>query len=304
MAQNHIQTWKDTGKFILCGPSQHSVFVKQMGNTNAPSEKTLLLHHGFPESSYSYHKILENMLSIFDSIILFDMIGYGLSDKPLEGFAYSLFEQADIAYAVWHHFGITGGHLLAHDMGDSVATELLTRHENKINPIWFADGLQSVTFTNGGMVLELAQLRITQKLLLSKYGYRLRNLLSYKVFVQQVNSAHGNSNLSENDIQTLWAFNKLQEGQQKTYLTIKYLDDRKKFEKTRWLPALAQSKLPIHICWGDADRVARVSIAYYLNEKICTNAHLTIMKGLGHFCQLGNPEQWLVHVGNFYRKIL
>lgn len=297
-----LTAWKDAGEYITYGPFKHQLFVKQLGDVKASADKTLLLIHGFPESSYSYHAIVEGMLNTFDRIVLFDMLGYGLSDKPIEGYTYSLFEQADTVFEVWKHFGIKGGHMLSHDMGDSVATEIVARHENDLMPSWFSDGLQSLTFTNGSMVLELADLRVTQKILLSKYGHLMKNVTTFKIFDQQVRSAHGNENLSTEEIQALWDLNALQDGQKKTYLTIKYLNDRKRFEKTRWLPALAQTKLPVHVCWGDEDAVARVAMAHYLKKNVCKNATLTIMKGLGHFCQLGSPKEWVDYVSQFYKK--
>ena len=298
-----LTTWKNSGEYIPYGHFHHQLFVKQLGGPTAAVEKTLLLIHGFPESSYSFHKVVNGLLEIFDRIILFDMLGYGLSDKPTENYTYSLFEQADTVFEVWKHFGIKGGHVLSHDMGDSVATEIVARHKNGLMPAWFSEGLQSLTFTNGSMILELASLRITQKILLSNYGHLLKNLTTFKLFNQQVRSAHGNKNLSKEDIQLLWEGNTLQDGHKKSYLTIKYLNDRKRFEKTRWLPALAQTKLPIHICWGDDDAVAKVEMAHYLKENVCSDATLTIMEGLGHFCQLGNPEKWVRSVGFFFRNL-
>lgn len=297
-----LSNWKSSGQFISYGPFGHQLFAKELGDKTASAKKTLLLIHGFPESSYSFHSIVEGMQKRFDRIVLFDMLGYGFSDKPTEHYTYSLFEQADTVLAVWKHFGIKGGHILSHDMGDSVATEILARHENTLMPRWFSEGIQSMTFTNGSMILELASLRITQKILLSSYGHWLKNLTTYPLFQQQVRSAHGNLNLSEAAIKDLWELNTLKDGHKKTYLTIKYLNDRKRFEKTRWLPALAQTTLPIHICWGDEDVVAKVEMAYYLKENICKNAQLTIMKGLGHFCQIASPEKWLIHVNSFYEN--
>ena len=297
-----LSTWKNSGEYIFYSSFQHQLFVKQLGNSNASTEKTLLLIHGFPESSYSYHAVVDGLLEKFDRIILFDMLGYGLSDKPTKNYTYSLFEQADTVFEVWKHFNIKGGHLLSHDMGDSVSTEIVARHENGLMPAWFSEGLQSLTFTNGSMVLELASLRITQKILLSNYGYLMKNLSTFTIFNQQIRSAHGNKNLSADEINVLWEANTLQDGHKKSYLTIKYLNDRKRFEKTRWLPALAQTKLPIHICWGNEDAVAKVEMAHYLKEKICKNATLTIMEGLGHFCQLGSPEKWVKYVSNFYKN--
>lgn len=299
-----LKAWEATGEYITYGPFQHKLFVKQIGNAKASPAKTLLLIHGYPESSYSYHAIIDGMLQRFDRIILFDFIGYGWSDKPLKNYSYSLLEQADTVFEVWKHFGITGGHLLAHDMGDSVATEIVARHENNLMPAWFSDGLQSLTFTNGSMVLELASLRITQRIMLSRYGSWLTQTSSFAIFSHQVRSAQGNKNLSDDAVRALWEGNCLQNGHRKLHLTIQYLNDRKKFEQTRWLPALSTTQLPTHICWGDEDAVARVSMAYHLKEKVCPNATLTIMKGLGHFCQLGSPEKWVAHVSRFYKTLL
>ena len=295
--------WKKKGNHIDFGPFAHKVFTIDLGREDAPADKTLLLLHGFPESSYSYHKVVDGLLEVFDRIILYDMIGYGFSDKPTDDYAYTLVEQADVAFAVWQHYGISGGHMLSHDMGDSVATEIVARHVADLIPHWYSDGLQSLTFTNGSMVLDLADLRITQKLLLSSYGHLLRHLTTSRLFHQQVRSAHGNDRLSDDDIESLWSQNQLQDGDKKTHLTIKYLNDRKRYEKTRWLPALSQVNLPIHICWGDEDAVARIEMAHYLKKHICTDATVTIMKGLGHFCQLGSPKEWLDYVIGFYKKL-
>ncbi|MEP0264298.1 alpha/beta hydrolase [Dokdonia sp.] len=302
MISSQLTTWEATGEYIPYGPFQHTLFVKQIGDSQATSDKTILLIHGFPESSYSYHAIVDGLLQQFDRIILFDLLGYGLSDKPVTGYTYSLFEQTDTVFAVWKHFGIKGGHLLAHDMGDSIATEIVARYENGLLPTWFSDGLQSITFTNGGMVLELASLRVTQKILLSRFGSLLSNLSTFKLFKQQIRSAHGNQNLSVEEIQTLWELHIKQDGHKNVHRTITYLNDRKRFEKTRWLPALQHTKIPIHICWGNEDAVAKVAIAHYLKENICKDATLTIMDGLGHFCQLGSPKKWIEHILSFYKK--
>ncbi len=303
MLSPELTQWESEGQYLRVGPFQHQVFYKQYGQTDAAPEHTLLLLHGFPESSYSYHKIVEGMLAVFDRLVLFDMLGYGLSDKPSKNYTYSLFEQADLALQVWEHLGVNGGHLLSHDMGDSVATELAARHVNYLLPAWFSTGFQSFSFTNGSMVLELASLRITQKILLSKRGHLLSRLSTFKIFDQQVRSAHGNNKLSKKDIDLLWENVRQQEGHRKNHLMIKYLNDRKRFEKTRWLPALSQVTLPIHICWGEADAVARVDMAHYLKQHICPSASLTLMPDVGHFCQLGSPDVWVERMAAFYRRL-
>lgn len=304
MRSEELTYWSQKGTYLKVGPFKHKVFYQDYGREQASADDTLLLLHGFPESSYSYHKVINGLAKQFKRIVVFDMLGYGLSDKPAENYTYSLFEQADVALQVWKHLGITGGHLLSHDMGDSVSTELVTREVQGILPAWFSGGFQSYTFTNGSMVLDLAKLRITQKILLSKRGHWMSKLSTFKIFDQQVRSAHGNTKLSDQDIALLWENVQQQDGHRKNHLMIKYLNDRKRFEKTRWLPHLALTKVPVHLCWGDADAVARVEMAKYLKEHICKKAQLTIMEGVGHFCQLGSPDIWVDSVVGFYRKVI
>lgn len=295
-----IKDWQSLGEYIAFGPLQHKVYLRDIGVKNATPDRTLMLLHGFPESSYSFHKVITGLAQRFDRIVLFDMIGYGLSDKPKKDYSYSLLEQADLALNVWHYFGIEGGHLLAHDMGTSVACELLFRSEHNLLPAWFHNGFQSITFTNGSIVMAFSKLRIAQKILLSRFGASFSRLISYPIFAHQVRSAQGNDRLMESDLQLLWAFNALQDGHRKSYLTIKYIQDRYRFEHCRWLPALQQSKLPINFCWGDQDQVAQIAMAQHLSSTICPQARLEIMPGLGHFGQLGSPNDWVSHILKCY----
>ena len=299
-----IANWKAKGTYFRSTKAGDlKVFVQEVGNPAALPDRTLLLLHGFPESSFSYHLVVEGLMDGFERIILFDFPGYGFSDKPKTGYSYSLLEQADVALEVWNHFGVTGGHLLAHDMGDSVATELIAREVEHSLPEWFSPGFQSYTFTNGSMVLELAELRIIQKLLLTRLGPFVSKLSTKRIFRHQVKSAHGMAPLDEMEITRLWNMVVQSDGNKITYLTIKYLNDRKLYEAKRWLPAVSDTKVPIHICWGDKDHVAKVEIAHYLKKKVCPNAHLTIMEGAGHFCQLGSPKTWLHSILSFYKKL-
>ena len=299
-----IESWKANGTYIRSTKAGGlKVFVQEMGISSASPDRTLLLLHGFPESSFSFHLVVNGLLEGFDRIILFDFPGYGLSEKPQTGYSYSLLEQADVALDVWNHFGITGGHLLGHDMGDSVATELVAREVEKALPEWFSDGFKSYTLTNGSMVLELAGIRTIQKLLLTPFGKNISKLVNSRVFHHQIKGAHGDAPLEDVEITRLWKMNIHNEGRKITHLTIKYLLDRKLYEAKRWLPALKETEVPIHLCWGDKDKVARVEMGHYLKKEVCPKAELSLMEGVGHFCQLGSPETWLNSVLSFYQKL-
>ena len=302
-----LADWRDAGDFLTVQPFNRRVFYRQFGDQSASPEQTLLLLHGFPESSFSFHKIIQGMRGRFSRIIVFDMIGYGFSDKPGADYSYSLVPQADVALQVWQHLGVKGGHVVSHDMGTSVLTEIVARHVNEQLPAYFSPGLLSITFTNGSMMLSLAKLRVMQKLLLSRIGFLAGSLMGHSRFCKTVLSAHGvgldqPQGLTQLDLDLFWQSNLEQDGQRKNHHIIRYLNDRRRYESTRWLPALATASkhLATHFCWGDADQVARVEMAREMSTKLCPDSTLTEMPGVGHFCQLGSPELWVQGVSAFY----
>ncbi len=295
-----LAQWAADGEYLRTDLFGHRVFCKQIGDPRAAPEKTLLLLHGFPESSFSYHKVVAGLAQRFERLVLFDFLGYGLSDKPLRGYTYSLFEQADLALQVWRRLGVRGGHLLAHDMGDSVATELIARHVGAGLPAWLSAGLRSFTFTNGNMALHLAALRLGQRALLGPLGPVLSRLATRANFVQTLRSAQGNDGLSGRDVELMWQGNQLLDGQRRMHRVIQYLKERMRFEQTRWLPSLRLVQEPVHICWGDADAVSPVRVAHYLKQEVCPEATLSLLPGVGHFCQLTDPQPWLRAIGAFY----
>ena len=50
-----LREWESDGRYLKTVLFQHKVFCKDLGNPAAPPCRTLLLLHGFPESSFSFH---------------------------------------------------------------------------------------------------------------------------------------------------------------------------------------------------------------------------------------------------------
>lgn len=299
-----LQDWAADGHYISMGPFQHKVFTKQYGLAQAAPEDTLLLIHGFPESSFSYQANVEGLLTFFKRIILFDFLGYGMSDKPVMGYTYSLFEQTDCALQVWKHYGVEGGHILGHDMGDTVLTELIARSELEVLPAWFSKGILSATFTNGNMVMEKAKLRITQKWLLTKRGGPiLGKLINFPMFRQQVKSGSRSAGMSEEAIQLMWTALCHKEGRKLFHIAIRYLNDRNRFQNHRWLPPLKHTKIPLQICWGDQDVVAPLAVAEHLRDEVMPQAKFSLINGVGHFAQIEDPAKWLETVSPFWKEL-
>ncbi len=115
--------------------------------------------HGFPTSSFDYAAVLDGLRD-GRRVLLFDMVGYGLSSKPDR--AYSMGLQADVASAFVAALGIGRLALLTHDMGDTVGGELLAR---RAEGSWPVEVTQRV-LTNGSIYIAQAQLTNGQQLLL------------------------------------------------------------------------------------------------------------------------------------------
>src|SRR5262245_42749831 len=122
----------------------------------------ILVLHGFPSSSRDFLPALP-VLAARRRVIVHDHLGFGYSDKPVD-YSYSLLEQAEVALELWRSLGVTRGHLLAHDYGTSVATEILARKDRGLASLDVA----SVTFCNGSVYQELASITPSQRLLKSR----------------------------------------------------------------------------------------------------------------------------------------
>ncbi|MGA9147671.1 MAG: alpha/beta hydrolase [Candidatus Nanopelagicales bacterium] len=302
---SELQTWETQGEHVIVGIGEHRIFVRSLGDQDASPNATLIMLHGYPESSFVYGQSLTAMRERFDRVVVFDFLGFGLSDKPYDHW-YSIFDQADITLQVMRALGIRGAHLLAHDMGDSVATELIYRQVSGQLPGWFA-GFESVTFTNGNMVMELANLRLGQQLLRTPYIGSLLDKGSailgpnYRIFANQIRSASGTDLLPEREIELMAAATNFAGGGRIGHKIVRYLDERDRFQTSRWLPAVANVDIPVHVCWGTADAVAPREVAEHLTTVVRPDATLTLLDGVGHFCMQEAPAEWNEAVLDFWQ---
>jgi pimeloyl-ACP methyl ester carboxylesterase len=259
-----------------------------------PSKPVLAVLHGFPTSSLDFVKTLP-LLSERFRVILHDHLGFGLSDKPVR-FSYSLVEQADIAIALWREMGITRVHLLAHDYGTSIATELLSRREKGLLSI----EVLSVTFTNGSVHRELAQLTLSQRLLAHKrLGPLFVKLTHPKIFTTQLRRIFGDPNaVSEDELLALWEAMTYQHGLARLPKISQYLEERWRFWE-RWIFPLTRLNIPTHIVWGRRDPIAIPAIAERLFDEI-PGAKLTWFAHLGHYPMLESPEEFSRAVLSFF----
>jgi pimeloyl-ACP methyl ester carboxylesterase len=277
-----LAAWQARGRRLSA--LGHNVFVLQEGP--ADGGDPVLVLHGFPSSSFDFHLALP-LLAARRRVVLHDHLGFGLSDKP-ERYSYSLMEQTDAALLVWRALGITRGHLLAHDYGTSIATELLARRALGLLPI----ELSSVTLCNGSVHIELSHLTPSQQLLRRPMlGPLFARLARPALFKAQLRRILGEpSSVSEEELDWMWAAMVHDGGRERLTATISYIAERFRFGE-RWNHALTAYEGPSHVLWGRRDPVAVPAIAERLASEL-PRAELQWLDRLGHYPMLEAPDTW------------
>ena len=159
-----VAAWEGRGKYRTLGA--FTAFTIDVPSAGSETLEPLLVVHGFPTSSFDFHRVVDTMAE-HRRVLLFDMIGFGLSDKPDR--AYTLDLHADVAQAFVADAGVSTLALLTHDLGDTVGGELLARQAEGRWPV----EITRRVVTNGSIYIEMAHLSPGQLLLLSLPDERL-----------------------------------------------------------------------------------------------------------------------------------
>ena len=250
--------------------------------------------HGFPTSSYDWRQALPHF-GRGRRVVLLDFPGYGLSEKP-DNYGYSLMEQAEVVELVLGSLGVKRAHLLAHDMGTSVACELLARRERGL----LSFEVRSLLLTNGSVYPELARLTPSQKILRSPVGPLFSKLSSERIFRWQMRKILGVP-IEERELGEMWAQLVHRQGRRLLPRLIGYIDERYRFWN-RWIGALRRLALPAHLLWGPRDPVAVMAIAQRLALEV-PGAELETLEGLGHYPMLEDPERFGAAVARFLDRV-
>jgi pimeloyl-ACP methyl ester carboxylesterase len=249
----------------------------------------LVLLHGFPSSSYDWRLLLEQMQP--RKVLAFDFLGFGLSGKPREH-DYSLFWQADLTEELVRRHG--GGRpvaILAHDMGTSVANELMARDlEGKLEM-----EIAAIALFNGSMVLEAASPTPAQRALRSRLGPLVARLSSERFFRHQFGSVFSAAHpLSDEEAADQWSLICHKGGRSLGHRTISYMDQREE-HAGRWHGAIRDWPGDLELAWGMQDPVATTAVLAALRQ-LRPAVAVNELPELAHYPQLEDPGKLLAAV--------
>ena len=271
-----VAAWCQAGEFAELGGRR--IFVR----AQAGEGPAVLLLHGYPSSSYDWRHVFELLPG--RRLVTFDFLGYGLSDKPRDH-VYSLLGQADLVDAVVaRHYPGEPVMLVAHDMGSSVATEVLARDVDGRLPF----ALERTLLFNASLVLERASLLLGQKLLRSPLGplfARLTNEGSFRrSFGGIFSAAHP---LSAEEAADQWALLANRGGHRILDKLIYYLHERIELAP-RWHGAIRDWRGHLELGWAGLDPICTEAVLQAV-VALRPNVPLTRLPELGHYPQLEDP---------------
>ncbi|MBI3884834.1 MAG: alpha/beta hydrolase [Opitutae bacterium] len=273
-----VRTWRDGGNFVEADgvPVFHRV---------AGRGPWLVCFHGFPTSSWDWHRLLPLLEKHF-RVLVFDFPGHGLSGKPAHR-DYSLKRQFDAAEALWRHLGIEEFSLLSHDMGDTVACELLRRLELGASRC----RLKSLTLLNGGLYPDLHRPLLTQRLLRTPVlGPLVARCSGWPVFRTQYARLYARpAEFTEEHYREQWALLLHNEGRRSLASVAGYMPERLRMGE-QWLGPLHRCPVPLRAIWGRLDPVAPPTMTARLAAKHPA-LELVALDDAGHYPQLERPAE-------------
>jgi pimeloyl-ACP methyl ester carboxylesterase len=272
--------WRDAGTFIEVAGRKLFVREREGKADHAP----LLFLHGYPSSSYDWRHSFQHVDG--RRLILFDFLGYGLSDKPRDEL-YSLSVQADLVEALAGRFINEPVIMVSHDMGSSVATEILARD---------LDGrlsfkLRSALLFNASLVRERASLLWGQKLLLSRFGPLASRLTTQAGFRRQFGGIFSSPHpLSDEEAADQWSLLAHNGGHRLLHRLIYYNHERVRPPfADRWHAALRDWPGRLELGWAELDPICTEDVLQAV-LRLRPHAQVTRLPGLGHYPQIEDPR--------------
>jgi len=265
----------------------HEVFARVEGSGPA-----LMLIHGYPTASYDWYKVWAG-LSQSHTLVAIDMLGMGLSAKPKE-LDYSIGGHADLHDWVMGTLGFTRFSLMAHDLGVSVAQEMMAR---RLDAHCLPE-IDAVVMLNGGLFPEAYRPRLVLRLLSSPLGYVVASRMSRSAFERSLAPLFGAAAPPDKTLlDDLWSLVTYNNGLRVTHRVGRFWQERLAL-RDRLVAPLLEGKVPVRFINGLSDPNSGIHMADRYSELV-PGADVVRLEGVGHWPQLEQPDQLVLWASEF-----
>ena len=244
----------------------------------------VVLCHGTPWSSYVW-RVLIDELRRDRSVYVWDMLGYGQSDKPDADV--SLATQGELLAALIHHWGLETPDVVAHDYGGAVALRAHLLHGMTMRSLALVDVVALRPWGSPFFRLVAEHAAVFAALPSNLHEALLREYISGA-------SAPGLRLEVLDELVAPW----LGDGQAAFYRQIAQADERFTAEVE---PRYGDINVPVLIVWGSEDRWIAAERAARLAQLI-PNSTVHLIEGAGHLVQEDKPVELTLAIAQWLKQ--
>ena len=256
-------------------------FYREVGENNPD---TILMIHGFLGSSYDFIDVM-NALKDRYHIIAVDMIGFGLSEKPID-FDYAKQNQAQGLVKFLDILGIDEVTIMAHSMGGEVSIHLAHDYPDYVN--------EMILIGSGGYVEESQNGLMPSNIPMFVYDYVARNYYIQRTFFFSA-YAQGEidtGRITFHDFDEMYYVNKTIPGN----ILQAFTRDNDSGSTNDKLGLIRQ---PTLLIWGEFDSFIPLATGIKLQQAMSDVAQLVVMQDAGHLPFDTYFEEFMIHVEEF-----
>jgi abhydrolase domain-containing protein 6 len=239
-------------------------FYRETGVNNSD---TILMIHGFLGSSYDFIEVM-NELSDRYHVIAVDMIGFGLSDKPIN-FHYAKQNQAEGLVKFLDTLGIDEVTIMAHSMGGEVSIHLAHDYPQYVKAM--------ILIGSGGYVEESSNRLMPSNIPMFVYDYVVRNYYIQRTFFFSAYAQDeiDSGRITFHDFDEMYFVNKTIPGN----ILQAFTRDNDSGSTNAKLANIVQ---PTLLIWGEFDSFIPLATGIKLQEAMSEVSQLVVMPNAGH----------------------
>ena len=227
------------------------------------TDDAVFIVHGYPGSSWDFQGVVDRIGTGTRTVVM-DMVGFGMSDKPLDGDYQSNFTlvlQADLYDALAAHLGLETVILVAHDMGQTVGLELMARFEENRTPF----RIRHAILLDGSTLVDMIAPTEYQKQALAAPSTELPDDMAWDDIYNIFPESYATESRARDDFDELVTCQAHQiyinHGSRTIGGIVHYLKERQE-SFGRWSRTMfGFQKAPMTVIWGEQDPVAVIAMA-------------------------------------------
>jgi pimeloyl-ACP methyl ester carboxylesterase len=262
----------------------HRIHAREYPGT----EPAIILMHGFPDNLHLYDRLVPH-LSPPRRVVLFDFLGWGLSDKPT-GYPYTAANQVGDLDAVVTQLELEQVTLVAHDASGPPAIDWALTHPERVAGLvllntYYCD-MPTLRRPEAIWLFSTPVVRSVAKPMARLFGYWLFR----RIYWWQVGRFIRDADVRREFVPLLYQqFDATPSARPAFFRLNEDLLPSVRSRAER-IPRLREFRRPVRIIFGDADRSLNSGVARTFHE-LLLDSELFLIPGAQHFVQLDEPEQ-------------